>query len=96
MERPEPITTTDGPDSEFFARTRCVRQLLRCPVCAFRCGAEARHVEGSRLPPELRTMEDWQQEAEAQRVRQLFDRSKAIARRTYDAHSCAHLSAPHT
>jgi len=48
----EPRVTDLGLDSEHYARTRNLMTIYEC-LCGFHCGAEARHVEEPRLPPEL-------------------------------------------
>ncbi len=90
----EPITAEDGPGSEHFARTGMLRTIYRCPVCDFRSGAEGRYEPEPRDPPELRDLAAWKQAARAKEARDRFDRSKALARRAYDAHGCGRGQMP--
>ncbi len=84
----EPIVSEDGTDSEHFARTCKLRTVYRCGECDFQCGALGKYEPEPRDPPELRDLAAWKQAALAQKARLEFDRIKAMARRTYDAHEC--------
>lgn len=85
---PEPIVTVDGPESEYFFQTRRVRTTLRCPACGHVAGFEGRHVPTSGLPPELRDVAAWQQEARAREAAGRLAHSEVMARRAYAAHDC--------
>jgi len=86
---PDPVVAVEGPESERFARTRRIRTTFRCPACPYFCGAQAPHVPGSGLPPELRDVAAWRSEAEAKRAREQMVQLEASARRSYAAHRCA-------
>lgn len=84
----DPIVREYGLDSEYFATVRKLRIDYSCDVCKFHCGAEWEHVEGSRLPPEFRTLNDWKQEAKSKENDRKVELWKAKSRARFDAHLC--------
>lgn len=77
----------DGADSEHYARTGRLQTLFIC-ACGYRCGADYERAAHCSLPPEFRSLSDWQQEAKAAEWDRRAEQIKAMARRSFDAHRC--------
>ena len=92
MSAPPPIVSESGIDGERFARTGRCATSYRCPVCGHVERAEYEPAQSSGLPPELRDVAAWRQEAYARRMGERAEQIKIIARRAYGAHRCASLT----
>lgn len=88
MSAPAPRVIVDGLGSERFALMGSIQVTYACPACKFHSGASYPYVKGSDLPPELRDLAAWEQEADYVRAELDAARYRADAMFVYSNHVC--------